>query len=51
MTLSYLFDIYPNYAALAFSGVIYALFGFLLLTSFHGKNYCLSKKISLKSNY
>jgi len=49
--LSYFFDIYPNYAALGFSGIIYALFGFLLLTSFYGKNYFLGKKISLKSNY
>ena len=49
--LSYFFDIYPNYAALGFSGIIYALFGFLLLTSFYGKNYFLAKKISLKSNY
>jgi len=32
--LSY-FNIYPNYAALGFSGIIYALFGFLLLTSFY----------------
>jgi len=47
--LSY-FNIYPNYAALGFSGIIYALFGFLLLTSFYGKNYFLGKKISLKSN-
>ena len=49
--LSYFFDIYPNYAALGFSGIIYALFGFLLLTSIYGKNYFLGKKISLKSNY
>ena len=49
--LSYFFDIYPNYAALGFSGIIYALFGFLLLTSFYGKNYFLGKKIALKSNY
>ena len=49
--LSYFFNIYPNYAALGFSGIIYALFGFLLLTSFYGKNYFLGKKISLKSNY
>ena len=48
--LQYFFDIYPNYAALGFSGIIYALFGFLLLTSFYGKNYFLGKKISLKSN-
>ena len=48
--LSYFFDTYPNYAALGFSGIIYALFGFLLLTSFYGKNYFLGKKISLKSN-
>ena len=34
--LSY-FNIFPNYAALGFSGIIYALFGFLLLTSFYGK--------------
>ena len=49
--LSYFFDIYPNYAALGFSGIIYAFLGFLLLTSFYGKNYFLGKKISLKSNY
>ena len=49
--LSYFFNVYPNYAALGFSGIIYALFGFLLLTSFYGKNYFLGKKISLKSNY
>ena len=49
--LSYLFNIYPNYAALGFSGIIYALFGFLLLTSFYGKSHFLGKKIGLKSNY
>ena len=48
--LSYFFDIFPNYAALGFSGIIYAFLGFLLLTSFYGKNYFLGKKISLKSN-
>ena len=48
--LSY-FNNYPNYAALGFSGIIYALFGFLLLTSFYGKSYFLGKKIGLKSNY
>ena len=50
-TLLFFFNIYPNYAALGFSGIIYALFGFLLLTSFYGKNYFLGKKICLKSNY
>jgi membrane associated rhomboid family serine protease len=50
-TLSYFFDIYPNYAALGFSGIIFALFAFLLLTSSYGKSYFLGKKISLKSNY
>ncbi len=49
--LSYFFNIYPNYAALGFSGIIYALFGFLLLTSFSGKSVFLGKKIGLKSNY
>ena len=49
-TLSY-FNIYPNYAALGFSGIIYALFGFLLLTSFYGKIYFLGKEIGFKSNY
>ena len=49
--LSYFFDIYPNYAALGFSGIIYALFGFLLLTSFFGKKYFLGKEIGFKSNY
>ncbi len=49
--LSYFFNFYPNYAALGFSGIIYALFGFLLLTSFYGKGYFLGRKIGLKSNY
>ena len=49
--LSYFFNVYPNYAALGFSGIIYALFGFLLLTSFYGKSYFLGQKIGLKSNY
>ena len=49
--LSYLFNVYPNYAALGFSGIIYALFGFLLLTSFYGMKYFLGKEIALKSNY
>jgi len=49
--LSYFFNIYPNYAALGFSGIIYGLFGFLLLTSFYGKNYFLGKKIALHCNY
>ena len=50
-TLLFFFNIYPNYAALGFSGIIYALFGFLLLTSFYGKSHFLGKKIGLKSNY
>ena len=49
--LSYFFNVYLNYAALGFSGIIYALFGFLLLTSFYGKSYFLGEKIDLKSNY
>jgi len=49
--LLFFFNIYPNYAALGFSGIIYALFGFLLLTSFYGKSHFLGKKIGLKSNY
>ena len=49
--LSYFFNFYLNYAALGFSGIIYALFGFLLLSSFYGKNYFLGKQISLKSNF
>jgi len=49
--LSYFFNFYPNYAALGFSGIIYALLGFLLLTSFYGKSHFLGKKIGLKSNY
>ena len=48
--LSY-FNIYPNYAALGFSGIIYALFGFLLLTSFYGKSNFLGKEIGFKSNF
>ena len=49
--LSYFFNFYPNYAALGFSGIIYALFGFLLLSSFYGKNYFLGKQINLKTNF
>ena len=49
--LSHFFNIYPNYAALGFSGIIYGLFGFLLLTSLYGKSYFLGKKVELKSNY
>ena len=49
--LSYFFNFYLNYAALGFSGIIYALFGFLLLTSFYGKKYFLGKEIGFKSNY
>ena len=49
--LSYFFNVYPNYAALGFSGIIYALFGFLLLTSFYGKKYFLGKEIGFQSNY
>ena len=49
--LSYFFNFYPNYAALGFSGIIYALFGFLLLTSFYGKKYFLGKEIGFNSNY
>jgi len=49
--LSYFFNVYPNYAALGFSGIIYALFGFLLLTSFYGNKYFLGKEIGFKSNY
>ena len=48
--LSY-FHIYPNYASLGFSGIIYAFLGFLLLTSFYGKKYFLGKEIGFKSNY
>ena len=49
--LSSFFNVYPNYAALGFSGIIYALFGFLLLSSFYGKNYFLGKQIGLNSNF
>ena len=35
--LLYILNFYPNYAALGFSGIIYALFGFLLLSSFYEK--------------
>jgi len=48
---SYLFNIYPAYASLGFSGIIYALFGFILLSSFYGKSYFFISKINLKSNY
>ena len=49
--LSYFFKVYPNYAALGFSGIIYALLGFLLLSSFYGKSYFVGKKIGLRCNY
>ena len=49
--LSYFFNINPNYAALGFSGIIYGLFGFIMLTSIYGKSYFLGNKIGLKSNY
>ena len=49
--LWYFFNIYSNYAALGFSGIIYGLFGFLLLSSVYGNSYFLGKKIGLKSNY
>ena len=45
------FNFYTNYTALGFSGIIYALLGFLLLTSSYGKKYFLGKEIGLKSNY
>ncbi len=45
------FNIYQNYAALGFSGIIYAFLGFLLLTSSYGKNNFLGKEIGLRSNY
>jgi len=45
------FNIFPNYAALGFSGIIYALFGFLLLTSFYGKKYFLGREIGFNFNY
>ena len=49
--LWYFFDFYPNYASLGFSGIIYALLGFILLTSFYGKRYFMGRKIGLRSNY
>tara|TARA_B100002019_G_scaffold213742_1_gene186366 strand:+ start:157 stop:762 length:606 start_codon:yes stop_codon:yes gene_type:complete len=49
--LSDFFNVYPNYATLGFSGIIYGLFGFLLLSSFFGKNYFLGNQIGLKSNF
>ncbi len=48
--LSY-FNIFPNYAALGFSGIIYGLFGFLLLTSLYGKSNFLGKEIGFKSDH
>ena len=47
--LSYFLNFYPDYAVLGFSGIIYALFGLLLLTSFYGKSNFLGKEISFKS--
>ena len=48
--LSQFISVYPNYAFLGFSGIIYALFGFLLLSSNYGKIYFLGNQIGLKSN-
>ena len=48
--LSY-FNIFPNYAALGFSGIIFGLFGFLLLTSLYGKSNFLGKEIGFKSDH
>jgi membrane associated rhomboid family serine protease len=49
--LLYFFNIYPNYASLGFSGIIYALLGFLLLTSIYGKSSFLGRNIGLEPNY
>ncbi len=49
--LSFLFNIQHNYAALGFSGIIYALLVFLLLNSFYGKSYFIASRIGFKSNY
>ena len=49
--LSHFFGIYPNYVSLGFSGIIYAFFGFSLLTSFYGKSYFFGERVGLKSNY
>ena len=49
--LLYFLNFYPNYASLGFSGIIYAFFGFLLLTSFYGKSHFLGSEIDLKKNY
>ena len=49
--LYYFLNIYPNYAYLGFSGIIYAFFGFLLLASIYGKSHFLGQKIGLQSNY
>ena len=45
------FNMIPNYISLGFSGVIYAFFGFLLLTSIYGKDYFLGTMISLRKSY
>ena len=44
------FEIIPNYASCGFSGIIYAFFGFLLLSSYYGKSYFLNSYIYLKKN-
>ena len=49
--LLYFFNIYPNYVSLGFSGIIYALLGFVLLTSIYDKSSFLGRNIGLKSNY
>ena len=48
--LTYQFNIIPNYAYLGFSGIIYAFLGFILLTSFFGKDYFLGFKIDFNKN-
>ena len=49
--LYYLFNIYPDYASLGFSGILYAFLGFILLSSSYGKSYFCGSKINLKNNF
>ncbi len=48
--LFYFLEIIPNYASCGFSGIIYSFFGFLLCTSYYGKNYFLNSRINLRKN-
>ena len=49
--LFYFFNVVTNNASLGFSGIIYAFFGFLFLTTIYGKKYFLGNRINFKKNH